>query len=141
MRTLPGAGQSILVQVVPVDPRDLLSGQYINLNYKFTRVSPLTPPGATLTPGDTIYVVLMPEGKFYVPRSAAVTRPTDVKAGDVVIKGVIGDWSRAGFGIERYYVPEKTETPSQRDITVLLRVGDDHEPRIEKVFVKDKPWP
>ncbi|MCO6456352.1 MAG: hypothetical protein J5I93_13720 [Pirellulaceae bacterium] len=59
----------------------------------------------------------------------------------MVIRGV-GD-ARGGleFGVERYFVPEGTETPSARDLTVQLRVGADHRPRIETVFLNGERWP
>jgi uncharacterized membrane-anchored protein len=42
------SGRTVLLRVVPVDPRDLLRGDYVTLSYEISRV----PPGTTI-PGGT----------------------------------------------------------------------------------------
>ncbi len=58
----------MLLETRPVDPRDLLRGDYLTLNYKISDV-PLdlfTPPQTNgLPPGQTIYVALEPRGQFH----------------------------------------------------------------------------
>lgn len=140
-RLLPGVGESILVRTAPYDPRDLLRGQYMRLRYAFSR-----PPGAVrIDAGTTVWVVLRPDTMdgeaFYEPVAHFLSRPQAVNAGDVVIRGSGDGPGRLGFGIEKYFVPEGTETPNARDITVRLRIGEDHRPRIETVYLRGKPWP
>lgn len=139
MRLLPGVGSTILVRTAPVDPRDLLSGQYINLGYEFSRSSSLSDPG--LKQGSPVWVVLREEEGFFVPRTFSYSRPSALGPGEVVIKGRVGHWGRYEFGIERYFVPEGTPTPPARSLTVRLRIGDDYVPRIEQVLVNGQPWP
>ncbi len=141
MRLREGSGESILVRTAPVDPRDLLSGQYILLSYEFSN------PGrwraareADFGDGEAVWVVLAPAGEFHTPARAQRARPEGLRAGEVAIRGAMERW-RARFGVERYFVPEGTPTPSQSDITVRLRVGNDGAARIERVYVKGQPWP
>src|SRR5436190_20303344 len=61
-------GTLISLETVPVDPRDLLRGDYVILNYKISTV-PLdlfSPPIAQNLPsGRTVYVLLEKRGEFY----------------------------------------------------------------------------
>ena len=141
-RLQPGAGRAILVKVVPVDPRDLLSGQYLNLTYAFSRVNTTLVRGDLPDEGNTVWVVLRERDGFFEPVSMSKAPPKDAGSGDVVIRGTVDRWLRVDCGdIERCYVPEGTRTPDSHDLTVRLRVGGDHVPRIEKVYLKGQPWP
>ncbi len=133
-------GLSILVRTAPVDPRDLLRGQYLNLSYEFSRMPTLVDTGAAPRPGDGVWVVLPPAGEFHQPNGAFSRRPETLGPRDVAVVGRAERW-RVMFGIEEYFVPEGSETPAPSDTTVRLRVGPDGKPRIEKVLVRGKPWP
>ncbi|MEO6595846.1 MAG: GDYXXLXY domain-containing protein [Planctomycetota bacterium] len=135
-----GVGHSILVRTVPVDPRDLLCLQYILLAYEFSSGNMLDlqePPPQ----GSEVWVVLGLEGEFHVPLRAELRRPVLDGKEQVALRGTVGEWQRLEFGIERYFVPEGTETPAAKDITVRLRVGNDGAPRIETVYVNGVRWP
>lgn len=140
-RLLPGAGESVLVRTEPVDPRDLLRGQYMRLRYPFNR----TDGSFNAESNETVWVVLRPETRngqtFYEPVQYSRSRPTETQPQDVVIRGTAEGGGRLDFGIGRYFVPEGTETPSASEITVRLRVGSDHRPRIETVYKNGQPWP
>ena len=140
-RLLPGRGEAILVRTAPVDPRDLLSGQFIQLRYEFSRPGGMKKAGAEPEVGDDVWVVLAKEGKLHVPKRYSRERPTDCTPDEVVLRGRAEKTRLFVFGVDRWYVPEGTPTPRARDTTVRLRVGMDHRVRIEKVYVKDKPWP
>jgi uncharacterized membrane-anchored protein len=130
-------GVTILVPTQPVDPRDPLRGQYINLNYAFNR--PPSWNGGADDRGSTVWVVMAPDGGFHRPIRTSLNRPKHLQPGEVAMAGTAQDW-RIEFGVERYFVPEGSETPNQRDITVLLRIGADGSPRIDTVFVKGVRW-
>ena len=138
-RLSEGEGVSILVRTVPVDPRDMLRGQYISLAYAFNRPPTWSDRGKG-APEATLWVVLAPEGEFHIPARTNTTRPMNLRPGEVAMRGRARNW-RVEFGVERFFVPEGTETPNQRDITVRLRVGGDGSPRIETVYVRGDPWP
>jgi uncharacterized membrane-anchored protein len=140
-RLLPGVGESIVVRTLPVDPRDLLRGQFMRFRYGFSRAPGTISAGAN----EPVWVVLRPEQPndqgIYEPVAYSLSRPTTTRPGDVVIQGTAKGNGLLEFGIEKYFVPEGTETPDARDITVRLRIGIDHRPRIETVYLWGSPWP
>lgn len=135
-----GEGESILVQTAPVDPRDLLRGQYMQLSYTFSRPGQYGDAIDALPDGSEVWVVLAPDGRFHVPNRASADRPALLAPGEVALLGRLEGWQIV-FGIEMYFVQEGTPTPNQNDVTVRLRVGDDGYPRIEQIYVNDRPWP
>lgn len=97
------AAQTVLLQVEPVDPRDLLRGDHVLLGYSFTQVGSLGDDA----PGAPAYVTLVPEadGVHYrgEPPSIAPPRP-----GTLHLRGTFDAPGRASFGIETFYVQEGT---------------------------------
>ena len=100
-------GRTVLLRTVPVDPRDLLRGDYVTLNYEISRVAPgslaVTNPSQWI--GRTVYVTLVPEGDGRHYRGGAIL--TERPAANITfIKGTLTDPSRIRFGIESYFVQE-----------------------------------
>ncbi len=103
-------GDTILLRVVPVDPRDLFRGDYVILRYEFSRVPPQGIPGlrstvrSTDNQGQTVYVALVPEedGKHWRASRVSLEKPTAGK----FLRGQITGWNRIEFGIESYFVQE-----------------------------------
>lgn len=134
------SGDLILVRTQPVDPRDLLSGQYMTLSYEFTRGMTLRDAGRGALEGEDVWVVLRPDGPYHTLDHASLHRPADLRSGQVALLGRSLGW-RTIFGVEKYFVPEGTATPAPQDTTVRLRVGRDGVARIEQVLVRGNPWP
>jgi uncharacterized membrane-anchored protein len=145
-RALAG-GKLVLLETRPVDPRDLLRGDYVTLSYKISDVA-LSPPAPTngLLPGTTVYVALEPHGQFHEVVLASTNRITPAD-GQVVLKGHSRSWwNRAAqntvhleYGLERYYVREGTGNPRGK-LTVQVAVPDSGQARIKEVFVDGKPY-
>jgi uncharacterized membrane-anchored protein len=105
-------GETILVRVVPVDPRDLFRGDYVILSYDFNRVPPGGIEGLPAPAwkndrewqGSTVYVTLVPEpdGKHWRADTFSVHRP----AGGKYLRGQLTGHGRIEYGIESYYVQE-----------------------------------
>ncbi|HUR38410.1 MAG TPA: GDYXXLXY domain-containing protein [Planctomycetota bacterium] len=134
-------GMSILVRTAPVDPRDLLRGQYMALSYEFSRLQSFTDAGRSPEEGEDVWIVLRPDGEYHTPTPQVTSeRPVPVPPGHVAVLGRRQGW-RLLFGVEEYFVQEGTETPPQKDTTVRLRVGKDGRLRIESVLVQGRPWP
>lgn len=89
-------GATYHVRVVPVDPRDLLRGDYVILSYEFTRVPDSTP--------GPVYVTLVPagDGKHHTAGEYRRTPP----AGEPYLRGAVTGFGRAEYGIESYFVQE-----------------------------------
>jgi hypothetical protein len=101
-RTVPYMGaQTILLQVEPVDPRDMFRGDYVTLGYAINRI----PPGMFQS-GQPVYVTLVPDalGRHYRAGPFVLGPPPS----GVFIRGTAVDAYRATFGIESYYVQEGT---------------------------------
>ena len=147
-RTLAG-GAVVLLETRPVDPRDLLRGDYVILNYKISDValSLFSPPHTNaLPPGQPVYVALEPRGQFHEAVLAS-TNPITPAEGQVVLKGQTQSWRRGPavstthvqYGLERYYVREGTGNPRGK-ITVQAAVPASGQARIKEVFVDGKPY-
>jgi uncharacterized membrane-anchored protein len=114
LRVLPLlTGQTVLVKVQPVDPRDLFRGDYVILSYDFSRVSPEGIEGLAPTDrysrkweGRTVYVPLVPDSDRVHLRGgkATVVKP----ATGPFLRGEMQRYGSVQFGIESYYVQEGT---------------------------------
>jgi uncharacterized membrane-anchored protein len=100
--TVPFVGaRTVLLQVEPVDPRDLFRGDYVTLGYAFNRI----PPGK-YQPGSPVYVSLVPDGPGGRYRAGDfLTAPPAADAGPF-IRGTAQGYGRAAYGIESFYVQE-----------------------------------
>ena len=109
------SGKEIVLETVPVDPRDLLRGDYVILSYPLSRLESTKITG-TVPPSDgakPVYVALVPgEGGRHVFSRASWQPISDLKPEEVLLVGNTPDSFYMGteiipltFGIERYYVP------------------------------------
>ena len=99
-------GKTILVRVVPVDPRDLFRGEYVILGYDFSRVPENMP---SLFDDDsktkqTVFVTLVPDtdGKHWKAGTFSIERPRS----GLYLEGKMSGRRRAEYGIESFYVQE-----------------------------------
>jgi uncharacterized membrane-anchored protein len=143
-------GREVLLKVEPVDPRDLLRGDYVRLGYEISQI-PVEivanlPSGGTVEAG-TIHVRIrkQPDG-FWRAVAARLNDRLDGEAGadEVDLSGqVSAAWNAAPgsslsveYGIERFYLPEGAGKPIERDMRVrsfgiLAAVGSDGTPQIK----------
>lgn len=147
----------VLLTTQPVDPRDMLRGDYMTLRFDISDVPRSKVLGEIPDEpvGKRIYVALAPSGKFYQLKSASFAA-IPPGADQVVIRGVIDErsmWSRnnsdeaavskraltVAYGLERYYVPEGTGTPSGK-LTMEVSVAENGESQIREVFLDGKPF-
>lgn len=108
-------GREIVLKAEPVDPRDLLRGQYVRLNYTISSVTTSLfglGEGERLERRATVYVKLeeSPDG-YWTAAAASVTPPEGGK--DVWIRGKVrydvwpaSESVAVEYGIERFYTPE-----------------------------------
>src|SRR4051794_471907 len=82
-------GTLISLETVPVDPRDMLRGDYVTLSYKISNVpvNLFTPPVAKeIRPGKTVCVLLEKRGDFYEVAKAS-EKSLSAAPGEVMLKG------------------------------------------------------
>jgi uncharacterized membrane-anchored protein len=121
-------GRTIMLRTTPVDPRDLLYGDYIRLNYTISQL-PLSlwrETGRAARVNEPVYVVLQPAKGAYEAVAVSAAEPT-VAAQQVVLRGWVANSWRHGlrlrYGLERYYVPEDLERKLQKRPQLLVRVS------------------
>lgn len=104
----------VLLQVVPVDPRDLMRGDYVILGYPFSRVpsggveglpGPYNADNLESWRGRPVFVPLVPEADGVHYRGGTPTAEPP-PAGTVYIQGTLEGASQIDFGIESFYVQE-----------------------------------
>jgi uncharacterized membrane-anchored protein len=105
-------GRTITLRTTPVDPRDLLFGDYLRLNYNISQVAPALwhgpqPPQKH----QPVYVLLQPTSGMYEAVGVYATEPA-ATPGQTVLRGWVTDSWRHGirlrYNLERYYVPENS---------------------------------
>ncbi|SDD01317.1 Uncharacterized membrane-anchored protein [Paenibacillus sp. UNCCL117] len=143
-------GQDVRVKTVPVDPRDLLYGDYVNLSYEISEVSPGLWKGSPdgVKRGQTVYVAVAPTADgTYALAGAYDRKPAVTPENAVLIKGrASSDWAvqnwqmRVNYGIEKYYVPENTgkalEDKADR-LIVRLKVAPWGQAKIEGLVERE----
>ena len=116
---LLASGREIVLPIVPVDPRDLFRGEYVELGYDVGRVPARLLEGPPPANNAAFYVTLEkgPEGAW---RPVKLTRdkPPEVATDRIVLKGRsrFGSLARdtdapnavnpVRYGIEQYFVPQ-----------------------------------
>ncbi len=123
-------GREILLKVEPVDPRDLLRGDYVYLSYEISRI-PTTliadlPADGTAETAGRITVRLKQDGDGYWRAASAwlAAPPSAAGPGEVDIVGRIAPGRSFGgdaavspaYGIERFYLPEGEGRAIERDM-------------------------
>jgi len=137
---------TVLLETRPVDPRDLLRGDYVILNYKISTIPlNLFEPRlrAAPPPGKMVHAVLERRGQFHEAVSASLEFPK-ASPGQVVIRGTAAhgwqsDAVRIAYGLERYYVREGTGNPSGK-LTVEAAIAKSGQASIKQVFLDGKPY-
>jgi uncharacterized membrane-anchored protein len=126
---------TILLKTRPVDPQDLLRGDYMILGYEIADVS--LPP--SVREGDACWVILEPRGEYYVAVRASVDQPV-VEGAQIAVRATRESRGLA-FGIEHFYVPEGKGTPRFEKIEVEAAVSVTHQLAIKRVLLDGKEYP
>ena len=152
--SLLASGREIVAEVVPVDPRDIFRGEYVILNYTFTRTGEVPVPDGT-TAGDKLYVTLKPgaEPKSWEIVSADKSYPATVAPENVVLRGFANyvngridtrpATASIRYGIESYFVPEGKgkeleDLVREKKIATVIAVGRNGEAAIKALEIDGK---
>lgn len=159
-------GTEVLLRIMPVDPRDLLRGDYVTFQYDISNLDYFYNNGQEIKNGDTVYVVLRQNGKYWIAQNVQKTKPTGDK---LFIKGKV---ERVDFenqfdpfyissslmyqnfsnfrihviyGIEQYFIPEgkgrNFNFRNNKEIAALVAIDDNGNAVLKKIYIDDKPWP
>lgn len=148
-------GTVIQVETRPVDPRDLLRGDFVRVGYEFSQLagSDFEPPLDASTPlrrGDRVYVEMAPAPDTAFHRRVRVSREKlDVPEGHVLLRGTVefpmqvhgSNLVRVSYGVERYFVAEGTGTPpADARMTAELSVASDGRAWLKQVYLNGRPY-
>lgn len=131
------SGTSVLLETAPVDPRSILQGDFVVLDYRIAEI----PEGMVdVERGDRIYVGLAPgeEGVWEAYFYAREEPDSDV----VFIRGTVNDRGRLEFGIDTFFIPEGKGFIIDRasDVKVRVAVGESGKAVIEDLIVDGLPF-
>jgi uncharacterized membrane-anchored protein len=152
-------GTEVTLQTQPVDPRDLLRGDYVTLSYNISTVSTGELKGTTAEKRELPVYVKLTRGEDGFHRAVSLhLAPVPVAAGEVLIHGRTSgglncnSTGRAAFcptvtvryGLEKYFVPEgegrDIESARNKDkVTVVAAVAPSGRAAIKRLLVDGKP--
>ncbi len=138
---------TVRLEVVQRDPRDLLRGDYVNLQYKVSNipVSAFVSPPSPSNWGDRVYVALAPkEGVWEIAAASFSPKGLPLLPGHRLMLGKIGYLGQVvyvTYGIERYYVPEGKANPPRGKIEAEVALTPDGRPFLTGLFVDGRPYP
>jgi uncharacterized membrane-anchored protein len=150
------SGTEVLLKTVPIDPRDLLRGDYVILNYEISTISTTSITGTRPNEGEVakLHVRLKPGSDGIWIVSEASFDPLAKETDSVVLLSqplTIYDWEweNAGnltvsYGIERFYVPEGEGKPiedgrNEGRVSVAARVSEDGQAQIRALMLDGEP--
>lgn len=135
------SGSEVTLRTLPVDPRDLMRGDYVILGYEISRL----PAGMVKGPPprksglNYLYVVLVKQANgLWTAERAQFEYPDVLKENEIVLRGEVEapfqiydekSTIPVVYGIERYYVPEGEGLAieyAQRDraVDIVLSVNE-----------------
>ena len=131
----------VRLKTVPVDPQDLLRGDYMILRYEISNVKLPDANARNRAPGgDEYWVVLEPRDGYHVAVSASHEKPA-IRPDQLLVLGVPSARGGLDYGIETYFVPEGKGTPRFRKIEVEAAASSTHHLQIKRVLVDGQPYP
>lgn len=147
------SGSEVVLATEPVDPRDLLRGDYVVLAYPISAVPAAEVKGERpAAPGRAvIWLRLVPGADGIWTRAEAAFAELPPVDGTVVLKSLpfeVGDDAvgsyRLEFGIERFYVPEGEglDIEAARNdsrVTMAVRIASDGRPQVRTLFMDGRP--
>lgn len=140
----------ILLKGRPVDPQDLLRGDYMTMGYDINNVPAaeiVARPEPGKTEGGDAWVLLEKRDGYHVVVKASSAR-LQAGPGQVLVRGTFGhDWRggreslRIDYGIERYFVPEGKGSPRFSKVEVEVAVSPADRLYIKRVLLDGKSYP
>lgn len=104
-------GEEVTLALRPVDPRDLLRGDYVILNPEIQLVDTSVGVPAGLVGGDPVWVVVEPDGDGISRATAVLSAPP--ADGSIALKGRVSSTPgasdatlRIDYGLDAFFVPE-----------------------------------
>lgn len=136
----------LLLKAHPVDPQDLLRGDYMILAYDISEV-PLGAPDEEAREGEEVWVLLEKRDRYHVAVRAD-RHPLAPGSNQVLVRGTTSSRWRNGrsrevviYGIEKYFVPEGQGTPRFELLEAEVAVSPAHRPYLKRVLLDGRAFP
>lgn len=148
------SGRDVLLKTVPVDPRDLLRGDYVILSYDISRLQPELFKGDTPKQSEEarVYVRLQRQLDGFWAATEASFAPLSPAGDSVVLRSLPFTYYPSSalssvnveYGIERFYVPEGEgrtleEARNAEALSVNIRVDAKGKAQIREIAVNGSP--
>ncbi len=149
--TLLREGREVTLAIVPVDPRDLLRGDYVILSFDISRIDTSNVEGDRgFKTGNLIYVGLeKSDNNLWNAVSVNFNRPQD-RSGVVFIKGKVYLASNGiggskklqiNYGMEKYFIPEGDgprleKLRGEKVLSIVAAVSNSGEAGIKALLVR-----
>jgi uncharacterized membrane-anchored protein len=140
----------IRLEVAQRDPRDLLRGDYVRLEYPVAEIALETVIGGRPDYGEQIWVTLAPRDSVHT-LVAASRQPLTPAPGQRLLVGRVQSLSARGrtsellvrvdYGIERYYVPEGKGAILAGRVEAEIALTEGGRPFLTRLFVNGRPFP
>lgn len=130
-------GKAVLLETMPVDPRDLLRGDYVVLSYKIGQLEldKIRKEKGYFGFGEVVYVTLEKKETYW--EASAVSSKKPGPGDGIFIKGRVaspgGNRLMVNYGIESYFVPEG----EGRQIERAMGRSGKQRPSVEAVIDRD----
>ena len=150
-------GTEIKLKTLPVDPRDLLRGDYVILSYPISTIPASIVAGEVpkVNGRERLMVRLKPGADGLWTATEASFGALPAQEGSVLLRtlpfdyysvtdGVLPETLFVSYGLERYYVPEGEgkvleEARNQEELEVEARVSADGTPQIARLILRGEP--
>ena len=157
-------GTEVTLQTRPVDPRDLLRGDYVTLNYDISSLpAGLLKDELSAAPNPVVFVKLAPNRDGIFEAISVHADVVAVNSPEVLIRGRVAYGAACGarrgqfcdtlqirYDLERYFVPEGEgrnleQVRNQRKLMVVAAVAPSGRAAIKRLLVDgepvyDEPW-
>jgi uncharacterized membrane-anchored protein len=149
-------GREVTLQTQPVDPRDLLRGDYVVLRYDISQLPAGALAGKTAeTRNPVVFVKLAPNANGLYEAVSVHAEPVTVTAPEILIRGRVtyscGSTSRTfcdklqiKYGLESYFVPEGEgkkleQARNQQKLRVVAAVLPSGRAAIKRLLLDGEP--
>ena len=129
------------LRTVPVDPRDLLRGDYVILRYEISRLPSTVKPETLST---TVWVKLKPDGNTWTIDRVSNYQEQSAPGSEVPTLRAQRAGNELIYDLERFYVPEGTgrSAPPGGKLIVEVAVRGNGSAQIKRLLDENgNPWP
>lgn len=140
-------GTEVLLRIKPIVFRKSLRGNYLTISYEISNLNSYFFNYFPIRNGDTVYVPLVQQGKYWVARSGiGKMKPIDERY--IFLKGKVlstyGNSVNIVYDIEEYFIPEGISqdfTFWRQEVAARVSIDENGNAVLKQIYINNKPWP